>query len=105
MKQIARIVVVMSIGTMVAACVPTVVLAPGADQVRITKNAADVTSCTAVGNVDGRIAAGVPSDPTNQMKNEAIGLSGDVVFVTSEIGPPKGIAYRCGKVASAAHSN
>jgi hypothetical protein len=105
MKQMERIVFVMAIGTIVAGCIPLVVLAPGADQVRITKNAADVTSCTAVGNVDGRIASGVPSDPTNQMKNEAIGLGGDVVFVTTEISPPKGIAYRCGKVASAAHSN
>jgi hypothetical protein len=104
MKQIGRIVFVMAIGTIVAGCIPLVVLAPGADQVRITKNAADVASCSAVGNVDGRIDS-VPRDQTNQMKDEAIGLSGDVVFVTSEFGPPKGIAYRCGKVASAAHSN
>jgi hypothetical protein len=54
--------------------------------------------------VDGRIES-VPSDQTNQMKNEAIGLGGDVVFVTTEISPPKGIACRCGKLASAVHSN
>jgi hypothetical protein len=35
----------------IAGCVTPTVLAPGAEQVRITQKAADVATCTAVGNV------------------------------------------------------
>jgi hypothetical protein len=70
-------------------------LAPGADQVTITRNAADVASCTAVGNIDSRMA-GIPSQIPPQMQNQAVGLGGNVVLDTSVIGTTAtGVIYRC----------
>jgi hypothetical protein len=74
--------------------------APGSEKVRITKNAADVSGCTAVGNVN---VAGIPQGPSQiadsstELRNQAVGLGGNVVFVTSAtLGvPEQGVAYRC----------
>ena len=65
-----------------------IVLAPGADQVRITTNPADVSNCTAVGNIS--------PDAINNLdhrvaQNQAVGLNADVVFSTGY----GGVAYRC----------
>lgn len=75
-------------------------LAPGADQVRFTKNQSDVAGCTAVGNVD--VSGGVqgPSqlvDGPKEVRNQAVGLGGNVVFVTqATFGvPAQGVIYRC----------
>lgn len=89
---------------MTLACVPlltacvTVALAPGAEKVRLTSSAQDVKSCTAVGNV--RVPADVQKndpftdDTSNELRNQAIGLGGNTVFVTSDaLG--EGVAYRC----------
>jgi hypothetical protein len=75
-------------------------LAPGAETVRVTNLAADVSGCTAVGNIqvprnsDGFIAAGLAS---GQFKNQAIGFGGNAAFVTEGTPgiPVAGIAYRC----------
>jgi len=82
---------------LLTACVSS---APGADKVRFTKNASDVSMCTAVGNVN---ASGAPQGPSavvdapTELRNKAIGLGGNVVFVTSAtLGvPTEGVAYRC----------
>jgi hypothetical protein len=110
MKWITRGWAIISMATVLAACVATpIALAPGADQVRITKNSADVTSCAAVGNVD---AHQYPLDHGNamrQMQNEATGLGGNTLFLTFDpadhmINPPNayatGVAYRCAKAVS-----
>lgn len=81
------------------ACTP-LVLAPGAAQVRVTDQPAEVASCTAVGNMR------VPEDANGMvdviravrnLQNQTIGLGGNVAFVTD--GSPKfpqaGIAYKC----------
>jgi len=78
-----------------AGCVSTVTLAPGADQVKLTHNAADVASCKAVGNVTG-LGPGPSTSPLDiepQMRNRTIGLGGNTVFLTR--GPFDGVAYRC----------
>jgi hypothetical protein len=75
-------------------------LAPGADQVKITRNAADVAACTAVGNIDSRMT-GIPSQIPPQMQNQAIGLGGNVVLDTSVVGTTTtGVIYRCERPAS-----
>jgi hypothetical protein len=72
--------------------------APGADQVKITRNAADVAGCTAMGNIN-RTAGGEP-------RNQAVGLGANVVFdTTSAVDAAlgnwtSGIAYRCGASAT-----
>ena len=77
-----------------------VTAAPGADKVRMTKNACDVSGCTAVGNVDTLGAPQGPSeiaDSSTVLRNKAVGLGGNVIFVTlSTLGvPDQGVAYRC----------
>jgi hypothetical protein len=77
-----------------------VTLAPGADKVRITQDAADVASCAAVGNVNTLGEPQGPSqiaDSSKELRNQAVGLGGNVIFVTSAtLGvPDHGVAYRC----------
>ena len=77
-----------------------VTAAPGADKVRMTKNASDVSGCTAVGNVDTLAAPEGPSqiaDSSTVLRNKAVGLGGNVIFITSTtLGvPDQGVAYRC----------
>jgi hypothetical protein len=72
-----------------AACVS---LVPGADKIRITRNASDVSACGAVGNIR------VPHDDILNadavFRNQTVGLGGNTAFVTSDrLG--EGVAYRC----------
>ena len=76
----------LAIATLLSGCVS---LAPGAKQVKITDRAADVQGCTAVGNVRER-RQDYPLDV--EMRNQAVGLGGNVVYRTS---PWAGVAYRC----------
>jgi hypothetical protein len=83
--------------TLVAGCVS---LAPGADQVRITKNGQDVAACTAVGNIKVPVNAQGTVDIANaerQFRNQTIGLGGNVALVTYGpiSAPSEGIAYHC----------
>jgi hypothetical protein len=80
-----------------SACVS---LAPGADKVRFTKVESDVSMCNAVGNIN--VSGGVqgPSevvDASREVRNQAVGLGGNVVFVTmATLGvPAEGVVYRC----------
>jgi hypothetical protein len=79
----------------VAALAGCVSLAPGADQVRVTKAPADVASCKAVGNVSGHPPYVSPTDAMHQLRNQAAGLGGDTLLVTSEWTSVTGVAYRC----------
>jgi len=68
--------------------------------VQITKDAADVSGCTAVGNVNTLGSAQGPSqiaDSSTVLRNQAVGLGGNVIFVTSATFgvPDQGVAYRC----------
>lgn len=65
-----------------------VTLAPGADQMKITTNPADVSGCAPVGNIPAS-SINVP-DP-RIAKNEALGLNANTVFNTGY----GGVAYRC----------
>jgi hypothetical protein len=84
--------------SLLAGCVAPV-LAPGAADVKIVRIAADVATCTAVGNF--RQPPGEFVDP----RNAIVGLGGNTLFVTQETigiaaGPRtivSGVAYRCPK--------
>ena len=81
----------LAITTLTAGCVTTA-LAPGASQVKIVRNAADVAACTAVGNVLAAVQAG------EDARNSTVGLGGNTLFVTTEnsLGTIfNGVAYRC----------
>ena len=92
-----RLLITVSVYALLSACVT---LAPGADKVRITKNTADVATCSAVGNIK------VPRDARGQVdianadaefRNQTIGFGGNTAFVTSApLGVAvEGVAYRC----------
>jgi hypothetical protein len=84
---------------LLSACV-SVTLAPGADQVRITKNTSDVGTCKALGNIqvpknDQGLVDGASAQ--TQFRNQAVGLGSNVALVTEGFVsiPVAGIAYRC----------
>jgi hypothetical protein len=82
---------VMGLGT--AGCA-TVALAPGAEKVRLTKNASDVASCKVVGNVTSHPVG--PEATNATLQNQAFGLGGNMVFVTGATGVSvAGVAYIC----------
>ena len=70
-------------------------VAPGAEGVEITKDAAQVEGCTAVGNVQTAGGAG-------QLQNEGVGLRANVVLVTlygvvDGRSTMEGVAYKCNR--------
>lgn len=89
MNQVARNCIVIVLTAVSAGCVTA---APGADQVKFTDNPADVSACTAVGNISGEAMNNI--DP-HVAQNLAVGLSANVVFRTGA----SGVAYRCGNAA------
>ena len=74
--------------TMSAACI--VSRLPGAAEVKVTTNAADVSECTDVGNVSG-IGGDIGNIYLRQMQNQAVAMDADTVFRSGS----GGIAYRC----------
>lgn len=93
-----RVVVVLASVLLLTACATTVALAPGADKVRVTSNAQDLTACTAVGNVrmppSSRRYGPFYANPIDELRNQTVGLRGNTLFVTSEA-TGEGVAYRC----------
>jgi hypothetical protein len=90
----ARMLVMAYLFALVSACVT---LAPGADKVRITQNPADVSNCSAVGNIKApRDAQGQVDvlDADATLRNQTIGLGGNTAFETSAL-LGEGVAYRC----------
>jgi hypothetical protein len=65
-------------------------LVPGASEVKITTNPADLAGCTEVGIVSG-VAANISTSYAHQMQNQAVGMEADTVYVSGN----GGIAYRC----------
>jgi hypothetical protein len=98
--HIARLIAAAFVSLLLTAACVAVTLAPGADKVRITKVASDVSSCTAVGNIkaernpDGSVGG---AQAELELRNQTIGFGGNTVFVTTTtMGmPTDGIAYRC----------
>jgi hypothetical protein len=76
-------------GTILSGCFTP---APGADQVKITKNPADISVCSAVGIISSEAMNNL--DP-HVAQNRAVGLNADVVLNTGN----GGVAYHCGKSA------
>lgn len=74
---------------MTSSCANPTLLAPGADKVKFTQDAADVTGCKAVGNVSALRTRG---DTENYLRNTTIGLGGNTVFRTASF---EGVAYNC----------
>ena len=75
-------------------CVVAVAPVPGSENVRITRNASEVSSCNAVGNI--RVNAS-GSNARTEFRNTVVGLGGNVGVVTNgpAWAPVEGIAYLC----------
>lgn len=87
---------------LVAGGVGCITAVPGAESVRTTRNPADVTGCTAVGNVS--VSKDVHKEffnPHQQALNEVAGLGGNVLLETTSATTSAltevetGAAYRC----------
>ena len=94
MRMGRSLMLVVGFDLMLAGCA-TVVLAPGAEQVKLTRAAADVASCQAVGSVT-TVPNGLPANWDRDLQNKAFGLGGNVLFITSVGGDTEGVAYHCG---------
>jgi hypothetical protein len=90
MKHIPQSLFGVAICALASGCV-TFTPAPGADQVRLMRNPADVAKCTAVGNVAW------DREKPDDVRNLTVGLGGNAIFVTSEQNGfvVTGVAYRC----------
>jgi hypothetical protein len=88
---IASIALATALGT--AGCV-NIALAPGAENVKTTKNASDVASCKAVGDVLSKPMG--PTATNADLRNKTLGLGGNTIFVTAANGDSvEGVAYSC----------
>jgi hypothetical protein len=67
---------------------------PGSDAVRVTRNASEVSTCSAVGKI--KVSAS-GSNARTEFRNAIVGFGGTIGLVT--VGPAwepiEGVAYRC----------
>jgi len=99
LRSSLSLVLAAALAAILCGCV-TPTAAPGAEKVKITHNAADVSACTPAGNIKvPRNENGLVdiASAETQFRNAAVGLGGNVAFVTEgALGvPTAGIAYRC----------
>jgi hypothetical protein len=73
--------------------------APGAAEIRLTEEAADVAKCQAVGNITVPKQNGVVdmASAKTQFQNQAVGFGANIGLVTEGplFAPAAGVAYRC----------
>jgi hypothetical protein len=88
--------VVVSVASAVGlvSCVVAVAPVPGSEKVPLTRNASEVSTCTAVGNI--KVNASGSSAP-KEFRNMVVGFGGNIGYITSgpTWAPVEGIAYRC----------
>ena len=67
---------------------------PGAEKVRLTRNASEVSTCSAVGNIRVNSSG---SNARTEFRNGVVGFGGNAGLVTNGPmwAPVEGIAYRC----------
>jgi hypothetical protein len=81
--------------TVLSGCVTT--LAPGAGEIVVTRNPADVAHCSPLGSIQGGPAE-FPGNDIKDLRNQAVGAGADTVLITSPIltnSGAGGLAYRC----------
>ena len=91
-RRVVVVPVALAVG--LASCVVAVPPVPGADKVRVTRNASEASTCSAVGHI--RVNAS-GSNSRTEFRNMVVGFGGNVGVVTSgpTWEPVEGIAYRC----------
>jgi hypothetical protein len=73
-------------------------LAPGAKEIIVTRNTADVQNCRVLGSV-GSANGGV-----DELRNQALGMGADTILITSWVLSTEtaGLGYRCSAIAEQA---
>jgi hypothetical protein len=72
-------------------------VAPQADRIRTTREAAEVASCKPVGSVQSTPPYMFPGDDMKQIRNQALPLGADTILITSpRLVFTSGVAYKCG---------
>jgi hypothetical protein len=94
MLHIRMVVVPVALTVGLISCVVAVAPVPGAEKVRLTRNASEVSTCSAVGNI--RINAS-GSNARTEFRNGVVGFGGNIGLVTNgpAWAPVEGIAYHC----------
>jgi len=94
MLHTRMVVVPVALAVGLISCVVAVAPVPGAEKVRLTRNASEVSTCSAVGNI--RVNAS-GSNARTEFRNMVVSFGGNIGFVTSgpTWTPVEGIAYRC----------
>jgi len=100
---IFSVVVLIALSLLSSGCIVSIPSAPGAENVTMTHNEADVASCTPLGNVVGLTDTNYVRDERREMQNQAVELGADTLLLTRERDPPKGTAYRCKPSVSEDH--
>jgi hypothetical protein len=73
--------------------------APGAEKIRVTNNPKDVAGCKVAGQVSGLTGGQAYPDSKTKMRNAALALGADTIYVTSTVnltGGYEGMSYNCG---------
>jgi hypothetical protein len=91
MQRWQAVLITMACVTLGTACVNPIILAPGADQVRLTKNPGDVANCAPSGNIRQEYP------DIDGFRNRVVGLGGNAALVTEgSLGfPLVAVVYRC----------
>ena len=75
-------------------CVVAVAPAPGSEKIRLTRNASEVSTCSAVGKISVSTSG---SSARTEFRNGVVGFGGNIGLVTNgpTWAPVEGIAYQC----------
>jgi len=94
MLRARMVVVTVALAVGLISCVAVVAPVPGAEKVRLTRNASEVSTCSAVGNIKVNASG---SNARTEFRNMVVGFAGNIGLVTSgpTWAPVEGIAYRC----------
>lgn len=95
MKTLASVIAITALVASASGCSSA---APGAENIRVTSNPQDVAGCKVAGQVSGLTAGQAYPDSKTKMRNAALALGGDTIYVTSTVnltGGYEGMAYNC----------
>jgi len=86
--------VLLALAVGLVSCVVAVAPAPGSEKIRLTRNASEVSTCSAVGKISVRTSG---SSARTEFRNGVVGFGGNIGLVTNgpTWAPVEGIAYHC----------
>jgi hypothetical protein len=81
---------------LVASLLGCTTTAPGGQDVRVTRNAAEVEHCRPIGAVQSVPPYALPGEDMEQIRSRTIAVGADTVLLnTSRKASASGVAYRC----------